>query len=189
MIQFYKPNAKVSGSACSFWMNTDGSVMASLIKQDSWNSDKKTGSFVKNKDNPKGRVIVKISPTEVGGIMDTIESNRSFSAYHSSQNQVLQIRFSPYTDKSSNEQKGFSFSVNKQDKSDTNNKVSFIIGFTFPEARYLKQYLSFVLDYLFRKKFEEVKSERKETSYKEQKRDVPTEEPDVNEEDDSWDEW
>ena len=121
--------------------------------------------------------------------MDTIESNRGFSAYHSSQNQVLQIRFSAYTDKSSNEQKGFSFSVIKQDKSDTNNKVSFIIGFTFPEARYLKEYLAFVLNYIFEKKFQEAKFEKKDSSYKTKEAPPKPEEANVDEEDDSWDEW
>ena len=150
MIQFYKPNAKVTGSACSFWMNKDGSIMSSLIKQDSWDDKKKVGSFVKNKTNPKGRVIVKLNAVEAGGLMDAIESNREFSNYHSSQNQVLQIRFKPY--ERNGDLVGFSFSVNKQDKTDTTNKASFIIGFTYPEARYLKQYLSFVLDYDFSRK-------------------------------------
>ena len=156
MVQFYKANPRVTGTACSFWVNADGSIMASLIKQASWDDKKRTGSFHANKDNPKGRVIVKLSPSEVGGIIDTIESNREVSTYHSSQNQVLQIKFGAYIDKKTSEQKGFSFSVNKQDKSDTTNKVGFIIGFTYAEARYLKEYLSFTLNYGFENKLKEI---------------------------------
>tara|TARA_R100000008_G_scaffold85599_1_gene75961 strand:+ start:837 stop:1394 length:558 start_codon:yes stop_codon:yes gene_type:complete len=144
MIQFYKPNAKNTGSACSFWVNRDGSVMASLIKQASWDSQRKIGSFSKNKENPKGRVITKLSRTEVGGILDSIESNREFSAYHSSQKQVVQMKFGPYMRGDS--QVGFSYSVNKQDKEDSTFKASFVIGFTFPEARVLKHDLQNFLD-------------------------------------------
>ncbi len=142
MIQFYKPNPKVTGSACSFWLNQDGSIMSSLIKQDSWNEQKRIGSFSKNKDNPNARVIVKLSRIEVAGIIDAIEREVEFKTYHNSQNQTLQIKFSLYIDKVSNEKKGFSFSVGKQDKEDSSVKSSFIIGFTYPEARLLRHDLS-----------------------------------------------
>lgn len=145
MIQFYKPNPKVTGSACSFWLNRDGSIMASFIKQDSWNDAKKIGSFSKNKDNPKARVIIKLNRIEVAGMIDAIESNREFSVYHNSEKQTLQIKFCAYLDKTTQAQKGFSFSVNKQDKEDTTSKLGFIIGFTFPEARLLKHDLEIFL--------------------------------------------
>ena len=147
MIQFYKPNKKVTGTACSFWMNDDGSVMASMIKQDGWNDQKPTGSFAKNKDNHNGRVIVKLGNVEVGGIIDCLESNREWSTYHRSSKQSLQIKFGPYN--RSGEQIGFSFSVNKQDSEDSTNKVGFIIGFTYPEARYVKEFLISLLKRLF----------------------------------------
>jgi hypothetical protein len=158
MVQFYKANPRVTGTACSFWVNADGTIMASLIKQASWDDKKRTGSFHANKDNPKGRVITKLSHSEAAGIIDVIESNRELSTYHSSQNQVLQIKFGAYIDKKTSEQKGFSFSVNKQDKSDTTNKASFIIGFNYPEARYLKEYLLFVLNYGFDTKLQSILS-------------------------------
>ena len=88
MIQFYKPNPKVTGTACSFWLNDDGSIMSSMIKQDSWDSQKRIGSFSKNKDNPRGKAIVKFSISEVGGIVDAMERNVVLSAYHSSKNQI-----------------------------------------------------------------------------------------------------
>ena len=155
MIQFYKPNKKVTGSACSFWLNDDGSIMASLIKQDGWNNSKNTGSFSKNKDNPNGRVIVKLGETEVASIIDSLESNRKWSTYHRSSKQTLQINFGPY--ERSGDQIGYSFTVNKQDADDSTNKVGFIIGFNFGEGRYLKQFLI----YLLNKKFETFQNERK----------------------------
>jgi hypothetical protein len=148
MIQFYKPNKKVTGSACSFFLNDDGSIMASLIKQDGWNNQKGTGSFSKNKDNPNGRVYVKLGETEIAAIVDALDSNRKWSTYHRSSKQSLQINFGPY--ERSGEQIGFSFSVNKQDSEDSTNKVGFIIGFNFGEGRYLKEFLSFLLNERFK---------------------------------------
>lgn len=172
MIQFYKPNPKVSGTACSFWVTQNGDAMASMIKQASWNDAKKTGSFSANKGNSQKNVITKLNATEIAGIIDSLESNREFSAFHKSQNQILQIRFSPYLEKEEqtvemgyfsgeatvkNEkatlsgnvsgvitkkvrpQKGFSLSINKQGKEDSTDKSSFLIGFSFPEGRLLKE--------------------------------------------------
>tara|TARA_Y100000310_G_scaffold218240_1_gene219436 strand:+ start:745 stop:1251 length:507 start_codon:yes stop_codon:yes gene_type:complete len=134
--------------------------MASLIKQASWDSKTKKGSFAKNKDNPNKRVIIKLNPTEVGGLIDTIETNREFSNYHNSQNQTLQIKFAPYL--RNDEQVGFSFSVYKQDKEDSNNKASYVIGFTFNEARYLKEFLIYVLRKIFEKEHEAHQKDQKE---------------------------
>ena len=138
MIQFYKPNPKVTGTACSFWVSKDGSIMTSMIKQDSWNDVKKKGSFLKNKDNPQKKVVSKLSRIEVAGIIDSIERNAEFKTFHSSQNQVLQIRFASYLDKETQIQKGFSFSINKQNKEDSTQRTGFIIGLSYPEARLLK---------------------------------------------------
>lgn len=138
MIQFYKPNPKVTGTACSFWVSKDGSIMTSMIKQDSWNEVKKQGSFLKNKDNPQKKVVSKLSRIEIAGIIDAIERNAEFKNFHNSQNQALNIKFCPYLDKETQAQRGFSFSINKQNKEDSTQKTGFIIGFTFPEARLLK---------------------------------------------------
>ena len=149
MIHFYKPNAKVTGTACSFWFNNEeNTFFSSMIKQDSWNSQKRTGSFIKNKSNPKATVIVKFSPTEIGGIIDSIESNREFSTYHSSQNQISKIKFGAYI--KDDKQLGFSYTVNKESKEDSTDKSGFVIGFKYPEARLLKQYLINALNKSFK---------------------------------------
>jgi len=134
--------------------------MTSLIKQASWDSNAKKGSFAKNKDNPNKRVIVKLNPSEVGGLIDSIETNREFSNYHTSQNQTLQIKFAPYM--RDGNQIGYSFSVFKQDKQDSTNKASYVIGFTFPEARYLKEFLIYVLRKIFEKENEKHQKQQKE---------------------------
>lgn len=138
-VQFYKPNAKVTGSACSFWTSEDGSIMSSMIKQDSWDDSRKRGSFSKNKDNPNKKVIIKLNATEAGAIVDALESGRKWSGYHQSKNQITKINFGPY--ERNGEQVGYSYSVNKEEKEDSTNKTSFIIGFTFGEGVVLREAL------------------------------------------------
>ena len=168
MIHFYKPNAKVTGTACSFWYNTnEKTFFSTMIKQASWDSSKRQGSFVKNKKVPDKNVIVKFSAAEVGGILDSIEANREFSTYHSSKNQITKIKFGKY--ERDGKQVGFSYGVNKENKEDSTDKTSFIIGFTFGEARLLKQYLIKALESSFTfyspNKEDEVVQKEKEESF------------------------
>ena len=148
MISFYKPNSKNSGTACSFSVNPkDNSVWGSLIKQSSWNEAKKIGSFSENQNNPNKSVKVKFSLTEAAGILDAIERNAEFSAYHTSEKQITKIKFSPYI--RDEKQVGYSYSVNKEDKQNIENKQSYLIGFYFNEARLLKEFLSYSLNSVF----------------------------------------
>ena len=114
MINFYKANPRVTGTACSFYLNPrDNVFFSTMIKQDSWDSNRRIGSFAKNKDNPSKKVNIKFSPTEIAGIIDALESNREFGGYHGS-NQVVKFKFCPYL--KDGKQIGFSYSVNKESK-------------------------------------------------------------------------
>lgn len=148
MISFYKPNSKNTGTACSFSVNPkDESIWSSLIKQSSWNDQKKIGSFSENQNNPNKSVKIKFSLVEAAGILDSLERNSEFSAYHSSEKQTTKIKLSPYI-KDGN-QIGYSYAVNKEDKQNSENKQSYLIGFYFNEARLLKQFLAYALDSIF----------------------------------------
>jgi len=148
-IQFYKPNQKTTGSACSFWSNIkEGSLFGSFIKQSSWNDKTKTGSFKSNKENPSASTQFKFNQNEVAAIIDCIETDREFSAYHSTPKQVTRFKFTPYSN--SKGRVRFSYSVNKEDKEDSTNKASFVIGLTFAEARLLKEYLLHTLSSMFK---------------------------------------
>ena len=144
-VQFYKPNAKVTGTACQFWVGDDGAIMGSLIKQDGWNQNTRSGSFAKNMNNPAKRVILKFSQAEVGEIVRAIDSNTTAQTngndgfYHRSQNQITKIFFGPYL--RGEQQVGYSYSVQKEDKEDSTNKTNFLIGFTFAEGIVLKEAL------------------------------------------------
>ena len=145
MIHFYKPTPKVTGTACSFYLNKkDNAFFSTLIKQESWNSERRIGSFKKNKDNPNKRVNIKFSALEIASIIDAIKRNQKFTRYHGS-NQIVRFTFGPYVRKGEQEQRGFSFSVTKESKEDSTQKSSYLIGFNFGEAELLTQHLSHLL--------------------------------------------
>ena len=186
MIHFYKPTPKVTGTACSFYLNKkDNAFFSTLIKQDSWNSEKRIGSFKKNKDNPSKRVNVKFSALEIASIIDAIKRNQKFTGYHGS-NQIVRFTFGPYL--RDNEQKGFSFNVTKENKEDSTDKSSYLIGFNFGEAELLQQHLSYLLsdsfkitDELIEKSFSQNTARTKNTDHN------PNESSELSdEEDDLW---
>jgi len=167
MISFYKPNSKNTGTACSFSVNSkEGSVWSSLIKQSAWNEGTKTGSFIDNKDNPQKSARVKFSTTEVAGLLEALDKNIEFSAYHSSDKQITKIRFSPYI--KDEKQVGFSYSVNKESKENIENKQSFLLGFYFNEARLLREFLTHALQSIFKaQEIETIKKIKNSKSHQE----------------------
>lgn len=171
MQQFYKPNPRVTGSACSFWVDAKGNIMSSLIKQAAWDEKTKRGSFSENRDNPKAKALVKLQPSEAAEIINAIKRNSSFDAYHKSTNQVAKINFSPYKKKQkqedgswveTGEQLGFSYRISKEDNDDSTNKVSIVVGLTWGESELLKLYLEESLKLTF---------DFKEMDYKPNERD------------------
>jgi hypothetical protein len=194
-VQFYKPNAKGTGTACSFWRDErDNSFWASMIRQDSATAK----TFGKNKDNPKKNVKTKFQAVEVAGIIDAIERNAEYKGYHKSRNQEISFFFKPYfkgeeteelgevagdvevsnkksklngnlngkISKTKPTQVGFSFSINRTDIEDTTDKQSYLIGFYYPEATLLKNYLQTILQDSFRVPFNKGSSEKKPTQSK-----------------------
>jgi hypothetical protein len=148
MINFYKPNSKKTGHACSFQYAKDGNFYFSFAKQTGWNDSTKTGSF---KSNDRSNTINgKLSETEVCQVIDSIDSNREFSAFHKSAKQTLSIKFGPYV--RNEEQIGYTFSVNR--KSETGESKGYLIGFNFGEAVQVKEFLKTALQAVFTEKIE-----------------------------------
>ena len=180
MISFYKPNSKNTGTACSFSVNSkDNSVWGSLIKQSSWNETKKLGSFSENQNNPNKSVKVKFSLTEAAGLLDSLERNTEFSAYHTSEKQITKIRLAPYI--RDDKQVGFSYSVNKEDKQNIENKQSYLIGFYFNEARLLKEFLSYSLNSIF--ETQRIEAIKKAKNFTKETKDELKEVTETNQED------
>ena len=194
MIQIYKPTPRNTGTACSFsFNNLDGNFYLNLIKQASWNDQKKIGSFSENAQNPEKKVVVKLSKIEVCGILDAIENNRIADFFHNSESQKLGIKFGPYI--RDDKQVGFSLNVIKNSKTQTTQPaISFLIGLTFAEARLVAEYIQFGLGHIFSTdRSEEIKklknAKTKGINEKKQKDEVQdiTEEGDLSEnEDDLW---
>jgi len=151
MIQFYKANAKVSGTACSFSVNPkDKSVYASLIKQKSWDDKTKTGRF--DADN---KCITKLNIMELGAIINAIDTKTDWSAYHGTQTRATKMNFSPYS-QGGNE--GFNFRVTADSKEDSENKATYSMGFRYGEAEALKRYFIFSMNSIFQASLDEVQA-------------------------------
>ena len=142
MIQFYKPNAKVTGTACSFYMNQqDGSFFSTLIKQASWDAKRRIGKFDKDK-----KAIIKLSQLEIASLMNAIDSKVEFKGYHKSSQQVVQFSLAP----SSKVEGAFTYSVTKEASDDSTNKTSFFLGLYANEAILLREHLQYLLHESFR---------------------------------------
>jgi hypothetical protein len=151
MIQFYKANPKVSGTACSFSVNPkDKSVYASLIKQKSWDDKTKTGRF--DADN---KCITKLNTMELGALINAIDTKTDWSAYHGTQTRATKMNFSPYS-QGGNE--GYNFRVTADSKEDSEKKSTFSMGFRYGEAEVLKRYFIFSMNAIFQASLEEVQA-------------------------------
>lgn len=161
-IHIYHPNKAVKGFACSFWFSErDNSLYATLIKQSGWDDKNQNGTFKASLNDPTKKVNIKLSPVEACGILDCIERNRTFSTFHDFEESPKAISLAPWmnnpiADDDGNRppavQKGFSFSVSVNNKSDPTNKNSFYIGLTFAEARYIREYILHCLHLTFEDK-------------------------------------
>jgi len=146
MIQFYKPNSKNTGNAFGFRLGIQGKsetpcLYMTAIKQHSWNSNKRSGSFAENAKNPEKCASVKFNESELGGFIYAIENYDKFNAFHSFDDNKTSISLSPYTKNDGT--KAFSFSVAR------NSANKFGIGLEMSEAYLLAEYFKFVLKEIF----------------------------------------
>ena len=133
MIHFYKPNQWNSGCCCSFSYNTsDKSFYVQLLKQLSWDSENS-----KDKFDTKTRSACKFTPTEIGSVIDCIESGREFSSFHKTPKE--NTSFSSKPKMKDDKKEGFAFTLTKMPKD--GEKKSYSISFTFGESKFLKQFL------------------------------------------------
>jgi uncharacterized membrane protein len=145
----YKPNSKGTGCAFSFKIITKDkegnpakpTFLIQAIKQASWDSNKKTGSFSANAKNPEKNIFCKINENEAGAILNSIEKYTEWSAFHTYNEDKTTMSFKPYT--KPNGVEAWSFGVIK------NSALKFGIGIEIGEARTLKSLLELYLCKLF----------------------------------------
>lgn len=142
MLQFYKPNAKITGSACSIYYSVSkGCFFLQLLKQDGWNG--KNGTFGKSREDVSKSVLLKLSTIEAAGILLTLEKDIPFKGYHQypGARYATTVNLATYSD-ATGKAVGYSLAVVKKDNQDTAApSASFRIGLYFPEARLLREYL------------------------------------------------
>jgi hypothetical protein len=146
IVQYYKPNAKNTGCAFSFDIgpnnkNQEPCVYVRAVKQHSWNSKTRSGSFSENSKNPEKSISIKLNEIEIGGFIQAIENYKEFSAFHSYEENKTSILFKPYTKKDGS--KAFSFGVTR------NSANKFGIGVEMSEAYCLREFLKFYLQELY----------------------------------------
>ena len=145
----YKPNSKSTGCAFSFKViekdkegnPTKPTFLIQAIKQASWDSSRKTGSFSANAKDPEKNIYCKINENEAGAIIHAIEKYTDWSAYHTYNEDKTTMSFKPYTKGSG--QDAWSLGVIK------NSTLKFGIGVELGEARTLKTLLELYLTRLF----------------------------------------
>jgi len=147
MIQFYKPNSQNTGSAFGFRLGIQGKneepcLYMTAVKQHSWNTKNKSGSFSENSKNPEKSASVKFNESELGGFIYAVENYEKFNAFHSFDDNKTSILLSPYSKKDGS--KAFSFSVTR------NSAIKFGIGLEMSESYLLIEYFKFVLNEIFK---------------------------------------
>lgn len=168
-LQFFKPNSKMTGSACAWSFNSstrknqsdpDGkAVFIEIIKQTSWNEETKTGSF-KGGD----KVNLKLSyTTELGGFIRVLKDirdvsvddtgkglpseNQMLKSVHQGQNGTKSFSFIKSCYQSQGKKViayGLSISVSEGDKKDI-----FRISFDPNEAETLLNWLIYAQQHIF----------------------------------------
>lgn len=140
-MKFYKPNPRMTGSACSFSVTSTGKsqgIYVEIIKQKGWDDSSKTGSFESDKEK---KVNLKFTPTEVAEMMMICQRQKgSAKFFHNTGTITSSITFAAW--EKDGVIKGIALSASKGDK-----KVS--VPFTFAEAFLLSKWFDFALDRIF----------------------------------------
>ncbi len=171
-LSFYKPNKSNKGALLSINFSAkpdksngdtlakgDKSFYINLVGQTSWNESERTGGF---KDGKK--ITVKLSPTEIGGILYAISKNTTLAAamgqeyvYHDGEKTATTIYFGPHFKKEKQGEKwvdttnqvGFGIRVVKTEKANKENKEQLAVGLTYSETELLVNYLKDGLQHIF----------------------------------------
>lgn len=148
-LSFYKPNAKNSGYGCSFNLakeSTDGktkySFYISFIKQSGWNEASKRGSFGANMKNKEKTASVKLSDTEIAGLILALKKeDKPFSFVHKTPAGMSNLFFKPYEREGNIVGMSLSVAINPK----AADKKSFLMGFNHQECELLSIFLKKVL--------------------------------------------
>ena len=185
-LSFYKPNSKNTGAA--FSANFKGSeLFFNIVKQASWNDAQIRGSFKDNVKNPQKSLGVKMNSIEAANIMLAMDTKGKYSTYHKSKNQNLNIIFELMVDKATGAEKGFSLRILKEDVANSVDKISFSMGFYFPEGIILRAFLDeFIRSSFFANENEQESPNQQEATSQQEIVQAPKEAKKPESQDDDW---
>lgn len=172
-LTFYKPNSKNTGAAFQISIGKTNELFFKITKQSGWDDMKKRGSFKDNVNNPQKSMASKLNALEAASMINSINTKAEFKTYHKSKNQNLMINFGLMIDKTTNQEKGFSLRILKEEATNSVDKIQFSIGFYPNEALLLKMFLKEYIKVSFE---EEVQSQEEiSESLNQQPTSKPTE--------------
>lgn len=154
---FQKDNL-YSGAAMSLQLGQSPkgpTVYLSIVRQKSWDADKRLGSFYTNKDEGHS-ARVKFNEIEIGGLIAAIRLYENFGAFHSFDENKTQISFNTYQKKPKQGEtegaKAFSLTVTK-------NGLKLGMGVEKSEAEAMRVFLETALAEIFKSRTQEQKGE------------------------------
>jgi len=136
-ISFYKPNPRNTGAAASFSVrnsiNNEEDFYMNIVRQVSWDSDKRLGSF--KSDDPSNKIAIKFNMVELGSIIRSILYKEEFSTVHMFDKVATSISFkqSEYT----KSYKGKDTTVKVLNINVSKNKEKYSVSLDFSEATVL----------------------------------------------------
>lgn len=98
-LPFYKPNAKNTGVLANFSIGQRDSKPAfylNMIRQHSWDANKRTGSFRENNDDADKKIAIKLNHTELGEFLASIASRVPYSGFHNFNDNKTSILLTPW---------------------------------------------------------------------------------------------
>lgn len=161
MISIYKPNSKNTGHSMSVSFSPmelsekggrtvsskDACFFITMVKQSSWNQEKRIGSFKQDMKDPAKATTVKIDIFEAGGIINSFERMQNFDVFHStpSSNSSISLTVNDVkVVKPNGQTKFFYFSIGK------GSDLKFSIPLSMEEAVVVRDFLKFGLTCAFR---------------------------------------
>lgn len=97
-LAIYKPNSKNTGNAFNFQISNKGEVTfyVNAIQQHSWNDKTRTGSFVKNRENPDKNISFKLNEFELGEMLAAFTNRYPWDTFHSFNENKTIIKLAPW---------------------------------------------------------------------------------------------
>lgn len=185
-VSLYKAREDMTGMAFSFSRGLDQKtkeprLYIEALKQASWNSKTKNGSFKESKDDPSKNIRSKFNLFEAGEIIRVLQNGGEWSSFHAFENDKTSIKVctKPRKVKTSTKNKktgkyedkwievpAYTFSMVR------NGSLSFGIGITQGEAEVICEYLKMIITDALKVRDEETQKRLKD-SQKNQGEDAP----------------